>query len=147
MTQNANIQFRSRLSAHGRLAVVGLCLAGSMLSACTALSPRTPEEIVHERAQARWEALIAGEWEKAYSFSAPSYRALVDFKRYRGRIGGAVSWTGVEVVKVACEAEACTATIRIDYKMAPISRDGVSSTHVDETWILEDGAWWWHQRL
>ncbi len=133
----------------GRNAARALCAAFAacgLLAACAGLSPATPEEAVQKRAQARWNALLAGEWEKAYSFSAPSYRALVDFNRYRGRVGNAVGWTDAQVVSVACEAESCTAKIRIGFRPTLRPRGEAMSTHVDEKWMVEDGDWWWSQR-
>ena len=52
------------------------------------------------------------------------------------------------MVKVTCEAERCTARMRLDAKPALIGMNlGAVATHLDEVWLLEDGQWWRHQDL
>lgn len=125
-----------------------LMLVPALIVGCAALSPVSPEEAVRERAQARWNALIAGEWSKAYRYMAPSYRALVEEKRYANQFGSGAAWVGAEVVKVACSDDRCAATLKVRFRPMIGGRPGeVIDTHLDETWIREDGQWWMFQKL
>ncbi|MBR0567242.1 hypothetical protein J5J83_14050 [Azoarcus sp. L1K30] len=135
--------YRSRIVTGAMLIAVG------MLSACSNMPPLSsaPEDIVKFRAQQRWDAHVAGEWETVYSFATPSYRALRPFVHFRGTIGSAVSWTKAEVVSVECAEEACSARVKLDFRSAV--RPGVSeesSTYISEKWVLEDGQWYFHPK-
>jgi hypothetical protein len=120
-----------------------------MLTAgCASLSPAKPEEVVRDRAQARWNALIAGEWDKAYSYMTPSYRAVVEQKRYPSRFSGSVSWLAAEVVRVDCAEQSCTVRMKVTFRPVLGGRPGsAASTGFDETWVFEDGQWWMFEKL
>jgi hypothetical protein len=118
----------------------GISSAVLLLTGCAVLPVAAPEDVVRERAESRWQALIAGDIEKAYGFLAPSYRAVYDLPRYRTMIGNAAQHQGAKVVGVECKPEVCTAKIRIEYTVPKFS--GVYSTHYDEQWIVEQGGWW-----
>lgn len=124
-------------------------LAGCASTSQSQASPdKSPEAVVRERAKARWDALIAGDTEKAYQFLQPSYRAVRNLNFYRGTIaGGAVQWKNAEVVGVECKTEVCSATIRIEYVPVAIkAAGGVLMNHFDEQWVSDQGAWWLYQR-
>jgi hypothetical protein len=107
----------------------------------------SPEDIVRQRATARWQALIAGDVEKAYQFLQPAYRAVRDLKFYRGTIaGGAAQWKDVDVIGVECKADACSARIRIGYVLLGKRYSEGLATHYDEKWISEKGDWWLYER-
>ncbi|MFM2450597.1 MAG: hypothetical protein RIS44_3047, partial [Pseudomonadota bacterium] len=82
---------------------IALCLA-LFLTACTTtpVETRTPEQIVQERAVQRWQAMIRGDVAAAYEYVAPSIRSVVTFERFKGSIGGAVQWVGVEPSVATC---------------------------------------------
>lgn len=85
---------------------------------------------------------------KAYEFTAPSYRAVVSAEKFGSKFGTAVVWVAAEVVSVTCATEKCTATVMIEAKPLLGAKFGNTiSTHVDETWLLEDGRWWFFQKL
>jgi len=52
-------------------------------------------------------------------------------------------------VKVDCpETTRCLANIRIDFVPLLGGRFGAKiNTHIDETWLLEDGQWWVFQSI
>jgi hypothetical protein len=137
-------------SQRTRWASIGATLcAALMLSACASLDGATPEEQVSLRATERWQALIKGEFIRAYSYTTPGYRAMVTADGYRSRFGGAVIWLGAEVIAVNCpEAKKCEARLRLDYKPTLSRQKAASiSTHFDETWLFEDGQWWFFQKI
>lgn len=121
-----------------------------MLSACASVEGGgMPEQQVRERATQRWQALINGEFSRAYTYNTPGFRAVVTLDGYRNRFGGAVTWLAAEVIRVNCpEAKKCEAFLRIDFKPT-LSRQKAAnlSTHVDETWLFEDGQWWYFQKI
>lgn len=135
--------------------VWGLCIgaiplcAAMALSACASLGGNDPEIQVRQRATERWQALVAGEFNRAYGFNAPSYRAVISADEFRNRNGGSVKREGSEVVAVKCpEITRCIATIRIDFRPLFGGRFGDKiNTHIDETWLLEDGQWWAFQSI
>jgi len=130
------------------ISAISLC-AAMTLSACASLGGNDPEILVRQRAAERWQALVAGEFTRAYGFSTPSYRAVVSADEFRNRNGGAVKREGSEVVAVKCpETTRCIATIRIDFRPLFGGRFGDKiNTHIDETWLLEDGQWWVFQSI
>jgi len=131
-----------------KLVLASALLGAALLAGCAAPSVQVaPEDAVRLRAKARWDALIAGEFEKAYQFLQPSYRPLRDFDSYRRTVAGGLSkWTGADVVGVECAAEACTARIRIDYQVPAMMRGATLNTHYDEKWVSEKGNWWLYER-
>ena len=107
---------------------------------------RTPEEIVAERANARWAAVIEGQWQQAYDLLTPGYRAATDFDSYRmNLLARKINWTAASTTKVVCEsAEKCTASVKIDYALVgglPGVSRVTSSATADETWLKLDGQW------
>ncbi len=110
----------------------------------------TAEQQVMERAQARWDAARAGEFEKSFSFTSPSYRAVTDIKLYRNETSGSQSLVSAKVIGVKCDSETnCAAKIRIEY-YEPVNikkpKPAITQNHYDEPWIKEDGAWWLFKR-
>lgn len=126
-----------------------LALFISVLTGCAALKPDTPEQAVQKRATQYWQARIAGQSDKAYALSTPSYRKVKTEAQFKGQFGSGVNVEGAEVASVACEAAKCTAKMKIGVRPALVGMKelGVISTYVDETWLLEDGQWWRHQDL
>lgn len=127
---------------------LSLFLAAALVAGCAALAPAKPEDVVRERAQARWNALLAGEWAKAYRYMAPSYRALVAENRYVNQFGGGVAWVDAKVIRVTCDDHRCTARMEVAVRPTLRGRPGQTvTTGFDETWILEEGEWWMYQPL
>lgn len=124
-----------------------LIAGAAVLAACTpAEPPRDVTEIVAERAQARWDAVIAGEHESAYAYYTPGYReqtSAIDYTiEMRGR---PVQWMDADVGEVACEDDRCTVVTEVEYRVpsAPAQLSGMGSRRpVEETWIRIDGNWW-----
>lgn len=119
-----------------------------VLAACAAVQPAPPEDVVRSRANARWQALVAGDFAAAYNYSTPGFKAVVATGAYKTRFGSA-AWHGAEVISVACpEPTQCTARVRIDFKYLSKSKGADKiSTHTDEIWLLENGQWWLFQTI
>ena len=132
-----------------RTVLLGALVGGALLTGCASLEQGTPEEIVQKRANARWQALVAHDYKKAYEYLAPSYRAVSSFERYNERLNGGAAWVKAEVGRVRCEsADKCTASVRIESLPVGVMHfKGNIVTGDEETWLLEDGRWWLFQKL
>ena len=131
-----------------RLGAASTALGALLLAGCAALGPSTPEQIVQQRATDYWKARIAGQVDNAYALSTPSYRKLRTSAQFKMQFGAGVSVERAEVTKVSCEAEKCTAQIKLDVKPALMGvKMGTIATYLDEVWLLEDGQWWHYQEL
>ena len=118
------------------------CMALALV-ACASVAPSTPQEQVTQRANARWKHMVARDFDKAYTYTPPGFRALVSADAYRGRFGAAVVWLDAEVVRVNCpEAAKCEAMVRLEFRSTVGRKEDKASTYIDETWVLEDGQWW-----
>ena len=84
------------------LAAVLLALAG-----CAAMQPQILEQAVQERAQARWDALIKGDFEKAWTYTDAQTRSQVAQQDYKQRFGAAGAWISAIVLRVECQPEKC----------------------------------------
>jgi hypothetical protein len=131
-----------------RLSLSALLATGALLAACASLQTK-PEDAVTERANARWQALLKGDMAKAYTFSSPGFRAVVNLDGFRARTGIAGRWHSAQVVNVTCDTpERCKAVIKLEFStlMPGFYKDRMV-THIDETWLLEDGQWWMFQKV
>ena len=115
-------------------------------SAITSSSGQAAEEAVARNAQARWDAIVAKDFEAAYAYLTPGTRATTSLDAYSRRLlNASISWTGAEVKSVECEdEEVCNATIMINYKVRGASPgtgqlDGFAP--VNEQWLLSGGQW------
>lgn len=104
-------------------------------------------ESLEDRAQARWDAMVAGEFEEAWSYYTPGYRETTpaaDFAQDMRR--RPVRWTGAEILVSDCEGDRCEVTARVSYRV-PSAPEGISDMeperHVRETWIRTRDQWWY----
>lgn len=134
--------------AHKFLAPAMLAAGLAVLSGCAAIAPTTPEATVQKRAQERVNLLFKRDFDKAYAYLAPSYRSLNSVESYRNNFGSNAAWVDPKVVKVECpDSDRCQA--QVDVGVLVVAR-GFGSKPIPstmwETWILEDGQWWYYQR-
>lgn len=124
--------------------------AGAMLAACATMGGVTAESpleakqaAVTERAKARWQAVIDGEVEKAYGYLSPGSKAVTTFDNYRAR-ARLSGFRAADIESVACETEACKVKVRVvlDHRLMT----GLT-VPVEETWVLENGQYWYVWRL
>ena len=132
-----------------RLALRGLALiAAAVLAGCAAFAPETPEQIVEKRAAEYWKARVAGQVDKAYALSTPSYRKLRSEEQFKMRFGAGASVKSADVANVSCSAEKCTVKMKLGVQPALLRLNiGTVETYLDEIWLLEDGQWWHYQEL
>lgn len=113
-----------------------------------AIQNASAEEVVGTRAQQRVDLLVASQFDKAYNYLLPSYRALNSAESYRTFFGGGAKWVAPKVSKVECTSqERCNVTVDLGVLVvAPgFGTKPIAST-MFETWLKEDGQWWYYQR-
>lgn len=132
----------SPVTARAARVALAACLA-SLLAACASVSA-PPEDIVRERAQARLDAVISGELEKAYGYLSPASRAVVSLDAWRNSLPRATRWTQARVHSVTCEVlDRCNTRVIIYHQPLVMGgRMGTIESAVDEVWVLDAGRWW-----
>jgi hypothetical protein len=107
------------------------------------LSPDAPADVkqatVTERAKARWQAIIKGEYEKAYEFSSQASRQAVTLDRFRDR-ARVVAFRDAQVKGVECTGDSCKVDVFITYDHRQMKGVGFPAT---ETWVIERGNAWY----
>ena len=140
----------SRTSLAARTAA--LALAAAALVGCashpnTPAATVTPETLVSERAQQRWDRLLKKDFEQAYTYLTPAYRSLKTPAQYASSFSNGASWQSAKVDKVTCEsAERCTAAVKIEVVVLARGFSKPLESTLYETWLLDEGQWWFYQK-
>jgi len=117
-----------------RLVLTGLAVA---VTACASVQQRPPEQVVRDRAQARWDALVKGDTKTAYEYLSPGYRSFTTLEQY-GKSVNKNFWKSVVVHDVVCAADSCEVHGTMDYEVF-----GKRTTSpYKEKWIREGSNWW-----
>jgi len=101
---------------------------------------------LRERVEARWTALIAGDFDRVYEFETPAYRKIYPAQQFRANFGQGLRWKRIKVVQIDLnQPEVAKVAVEVEYGFYVAGRgmmdDKVVST---ETWLRLDGQWW-HQ--
>tara|TARA_R110000787_G_scaffold216991_2_gene325917 strand:- start:315 stop:755 length:441 start_codon:yes stop_codon:yes gene_type:complete len=125
----------------GLMKCAALVASCALLAACAGMgSPKTPEEIVAQRAQARLDLLLAGNLEKSMNYTTPAYRTGLGITSYTRRHAGTSSWNKAEVSSVTCESDRCEVAIEVTYQTFGAGFENTRSR--EERWIKVDGSWY-----
>ena len=113
----------------------------ALMAACATVSPRSSQDIVRDRAQARWNALVQGDVKAAYEFFSPGSRTTMSLADFATgiRLG---FWKAVVVDQVECGADSCEVSSTIEYDHRGMR---VKTPH-RETWVREGSNWWFLRR-
>ena len=111
------------------------------LSGCAAIAPKAPEEAVKERAQARWNALVQGDFKAAYAYLSPGSRAVQPETDYVSSLRRGF-WKSARVEKATCTPQRCEVEASIEYELGGRRM----TTPLRETWISEGSEWWYVAR-
>ena len=125
--------------------ILGMCVGLGVLVGCAGISSdgiskrgASPEEIVAERAQKRWDALVAGDAEKAYAYLSPASRQIRSLAAYTGSLKLGF-WKAAKVERVVCpEPGLCEVHLVIEY----VQGFAVASP-ARESWAQTEGQWWY----
>jgi hypothetical protein len=119
----------------GRLSVGVLAVA--MWGCATA--PSSPEAALKQRAQARWDALLKGDFNTAYGYMSPGSRSIITASEYAASMRAGF-WRSAVVETVECgSAQSCEVSATIEYEH--LGRR--TKTPLRETWIREGQDWWY----
>ena len=108
------------------------------VSGCAGMAPKAPEEAVKERAQARWNALVQGDFKAAYAFLSPGSRAVQPEADYVNSLRRNF-WKSAQVEKATCTEQRCEVEASIEYEL----QGRRTTTPLRETWIREGSEWWY----
>ena len=107
------------------------------------MSSASPAEVkvaaVTERSNARWQAMIKGDFQTAYGMMTDASRKSVTLEGFRGR-SRSVVFKDAKVQKVSCEAESCKVDVFVTYDHPKLKGVGFPAT---ETWVIEHGMFWY----
>lgn len=115
-----------------------------MLSGCAGMQPASVDAAtqVRERAEQRWQHLLAGRLDEAYAYLSPGSRERVTAALYKGSLKPGM-WRGAKVTGVDCTADVCKVQVDVAYEYMRPSVKYESVRSLDETWVREGGQWWY----
>jgi hypothetical protein len=137
------------LNTSSAVRIIFLSMLFIMLSGCqqgSSFAGLFSEDVkLSDRATQRWHYLIAGQWDGAYGFEPPAYRAAYSAEQFRSRYGSSVTWRSAKVNRVVIQPDGTTADIYVDldYKFAMPGEGLVDrQQQLVERWVKQEGEWW-----
>jgi hypothetical protein len=120
----------------GKAAAFGFAV--TVLAGCASVQTAPAEEVVKNRAQTRWNALVLGDFKTAYEFYGPGTRSTLSLAEFTAGLKQGF-WKTVTVDKVECPvADRCEVSTTIEYE----HRGTRIKSPSRETWIREGSDWW-----
>jgi hypothetical protein len=116
-----------------------------LMQACAIQSALTPDKIIGQRVQARWDALIGNNWPEAYRYETPGYKATHTVEQFQGKFGQALKWKTVKIESIKVDPGKQKASVSLNVAFdAVIPNFGLqtSTSYLTETWLLEGDEWW-----
>lgn len=104
------------------------------------------EQAVMKRAQERWDALVARDFERAWTYLQPAAREKTKQQDYKAHFGDALVWKEATARNAKCLTTRCGVFVRITSKnMAPNFARQIPelTSHMTEEWVKEEGQWWY----
>ena len=105
--------------------------------------------VLEGRVRDRWHALEVRDFEKAWEYTSPNYRAIFSKQLYVQNFSYAVEWelTGVEIVNYDNDAAVASVVVRVMSKPTKQTSSasvalGATPSTLRERWIFADGQWW-----
>ena len=88
--------------------------AALFMTACATSSQSN--QVIIDRAKARWDAVIAQDFETAYDYYSPGYRSSVSRFDYEFRMRQRrIEYNAAQFVSHYCEESRCTLTFQVGY--------------------------------
>jgi len=120
----------------------------ALLGGCATV-PDKPEDAVAQRAQARYEALIAKDYKKAYAYFTPAFREANAYESWIRSRPPRAAFLAARVLKVECPTQdACSVEMETSYESPRGVRaapKGPVERVTPERWVQVDGQWWLFQ--
>jgi hypothetical protein len=105
--------------------------------------------VLDQRVHQRWDALVHRDFEKAWEYNSPNYRAIFSKQLYEQNFSYAVEWelTSVEIVNYDGDAAVASVVVRVMSKptkqtSAASVALGATPIELRERWIFAEGQWW-----
>jgi hypothetical protein len=103
-------------------------------------SPEAKRAVVRERAEARWQAIVKGDFAAAYGYMSPASRQTISATAFDERMRNAQFRQGM-IEAVDCQGETCRVDVRMTYEHRSVK--GGITTPAQETWIIANGQAWY----
>lgn len=106
-----------------------------MLSACS-----TDEIQVRQAAQQRWEALIQGDLDQAYTTYSQAFQATISLAAFKQHLQGKGLWQKAEVKAVHCvTAKQCKVEVEVTMamRMRGVAELVETTDTLEETWLQQ----------
>lgn len=117
-----------------------------LLSGCASYQ-KTDDDVVVERAQARWDAITGNELEEAYTYYSPGYRSSTSLFDFGVSIRNMrVLWTAAEYMDHQCEETRCKIRFNVSFRVhkpVPGMKVYDGKQVLEDTWIKTQGNWWY----
>ena len=128
-----------RLGIIGGVLVLSGCATTPREHSADAYAGKSLEDQVKERATKRWQALIRGDLDSAYSYFSLATRNTYPIEVYRAKMkpGG---WREAKVESAKCADGVCEVMVTIIFDHRRLK--GIISP-VTERWIVQDGLTWY----
>ena len=117
-------------------------------------SPQLPPVVVtdaeevqlKERVLARWQALIQGDFDAAYPFETPVYRAIYTPSQFRSQFGNQTRWVMAKVEEIRYDDPmVAKVRVKVAYRYAEPAKNGEAVDmvyDVNEIWLRKEDQWW-----
>lgn len=109
--------------------------------------PVSTEELLAQRSQDRWQALIGWDMEKAYAYLSPGTRQALSLPVYmKKQATSPVQMKDAVVKSTQCEESVCTLKLELSYIYQGSVRamQGQEMTSpVTEKWVMADDNWFY----
>lgn len=127
--------------------VLGLLVLSALVAGCATSNGAQNQPVsLEDRAQARWDHLLANQSAEAYQYLSPGYRSSVSLGAYQNQIAQKkVNWTGAQVLDSECSELSCKVRVMLNYRLfgaVPGVQQFDGKQLVTESWVNSDGQWW-----
>jgi hypothetical protein len=129
------------------LAVLALVVSYDKLGG--PLSAEKEEQVLKQRVRARWDAILADDWDQVYEFTTPAYREKYSKTHFFNQYGGQILRTGFEFRSITFEnPERTQAKVvgTILFTTEAFGRPYHGRNYQEEHWTRVDGTWWHIER-
>lgn len=96
------------------------------------------QNVVFALAEARWKAMIAGDFAEAYTYYTQSSQEARPYAIWAAKIRPGL-WRSVSAESVSCNLDVCNAKINLEVQIPGGKTTVVVPT--PEKWLLQDGRW------
>jgi len=118
---------------------IAVCTGAVALAGCALVDKRTDEEVIKERAEARWDLFIKGDIRGAYDYLSPAAREVVSRDSYVAGIKPGL-WRNARVDKVNCKTrDVC----EVDLTIGVVFGGKAFNSPLREKWVRVEGTWWY----